>query len=133
MKKRIKKRNTEKKNQRGYTLLYTVCIMTFVVMLVAAAVSMLQSTLNISKTMQSTFDEDTAFYQIEEYLAAGRFATADAYANEHGFYVLQENYTDEDSGANVYEATVYYGSSVKLFIQKRNGIVFKYLYGENGE
>ena len=44
-----------KKNSRGFILVYTVMIMTFVVTLIGAAVSMLQSTSSLSQKVNSTF------------------------------------------------------------------------------
>lgn len=119
------------KGSRGFILVYTVMIMTFVVTLIGAAVSMLQSTISISKKVSNKYAQDTAFYQIEEYIAAGYYATAGDYALNNGFMLEVRSDTEDGSGANIFEVTVYQGSRVRLYIQQRNGTTVKYIYGED--
>ncbi len=118
------------KKNRGFILVYTVMIMTFVVTLIGAAVSMLQSTVSLSRKVSDKYTQDAAFYQIEEYIAVGRYATANDYALDNGFSLEILSETD-DYGANISKLTVYQGSRVRLYIEQRNGSVVKYIYGED--
>lgn len=120
-----------KKNSRGFILVYTVMIMTFVVTLIGAAVSMLQSTSSLSQKVNSKYVQDAAFYQIEEYIAAGYYATASDYALNNGFMLEVKSDTEDGTNANIFEVTVYQGARVRLYIKQRNGMTVKYIYGED--
>ena len=120
-----------KKSRRGFILVYTVMVMTFVVTLIGAAVSMLQSTSSLSQKVSNKYAQDTAFYQIEEYIAAGYYATAGDYALNNGFMLEVKSDTEEGTNANIFEVTVYQGARVRLYIKQRNGMTVKYIYGED--
>ena len=120
-----------KKNSRGFILVYTVMIMTFVVTLIGAAVSMLQSTSSLSQKVNSKYVQDAAFYQIEEYIAAGYYATASDYALNNDFMLEVKSDTEDGTNANIFEVTVYQGARVRLYIKQRNGMTVKYIYGED--
>lgn len=120
-----------KKNSRGFILVYTVMIMTFVVTLIGAAVSMLQSTSSLSQKVNSKYVQDAAFYQIEEYIAAGYYSTASDYALNNGFMLEVKSDTEDGTNANIFEVTVYQGARVRLYIKQRNGMTVKYIYGED--
>lgn len=120
-----------KKNSRGFILVYTVMIMTFVVTLIGAAVSMLQSTSSLSQKVNSKYVQDAAFYQIEEYIAAVYYATASDYALNNGFMLEVKSDTEDGTNANIFEVTVYQGARVRLYIKQRNGMTVKYIYGED--
>lgn len=119
------------KSSRGFILVYTVMVMTFVVTLIGAAVSMLQSTSALSQKVSNKYAQDTAFYQIEEYIAAGRYATASDYALNNGFMLEVKSDTEVGTNANIFEVTVYQGVRVRLYIRQRNGTTVKYIYGED--
>lgn len=119
------------KGSRGFILVYTVMIMTFVVTLIGAAVSMLQSTSSLSQKVNSKYVQDAAFYQIEEYIAAGYYATASDYALNNGFMLEVKSDTEDGTNANIFEVTVYQGARVRLYIKQRNGMTVKYIYGED--
>lgn len=119
------------KGSRGFILVYTVMIMTFVVTLIGAAVSMLQSTSSLSQKVSRKYVQDAAFYQIEEYIAAGYYATASDYALNNGFMLEVKSDTEDDTNANIFEVTVYQGARVRLYIKQRNGMIVKYIYGED--
>lgn len=123
--------NGAKKKNRGFILIYTVMFMTFIVTLIGVAVSTLQSTSALSQKVGNKYAQDTAFYQIEEYIAAGYYATAGDYALNNGFMLDVKSEAESETGANVFEVTVYQGSRVRLYILKRNGEVVKYVYGED--
>ena len=123
--------NGAKKKNRGFILIYTVMFMTFIVTLIGVAVSTLQSTSALSQKVGNKYAQDTAFYQIEEYIAAGYYATAGDYALNNGFMLEVRSDTEDGSGANIFEVTVYQGSRVRLYIQQRNGTTVKYIYGED--
>ena len=120
-----------KKNSRGFILVYTVMIMTFVVTLIGAAVSMLQSTSSLSQKVSRKYVQDAAFYQIEEYIAACYYATASDYALNNGFMLEVKSDTEDGTNANIFEVTVYQGARVRLYIKQRNGMTVKYIYGED--
>lgn len=119
------------KGNRGFILVYTVMIMTFVVTLIGAAVSMLQSTSSLSQKISRKYVQDAAFYQIEEYIAAGYYATASDYALNNGFMLEVKSDTEDGTNANIFEVTVYQGARVRLYIKQRNGMTVKYIYGED--
>ena len=119
------------KGSRGFILVYTVMIMTFVVTLIGAAVSMLQSTSSLSQKVSRKYVQDAAFYQIEEYIAAGYYATASDYALNNGFMLEVKSDTEDGTNANIFEVTVYQGARVRLYIKQRNGMIVKYIYGED--
>lgn len=119
------------KGSRGFILVYTVMIMTFVVTLIGAAVSMLQSTSSLSQKISRKYVQDAAFYQIEEYIAAGYYATASDYALNNGFMLEVKSDTEDGTNANIFEVTVYQGARVRLYIKQRNGMIVKYIYGED--
>ena len=123
------KRSTGHKKNKGFILAYSVVVMTFVVMLITTAVSLLRSTVMLGNVSKNNFISDYTFSQIEEYILKGEYYKAEAETAGTGFYMEIVQDTDA-TGAGIVEIFVYENGRARLYYKKRNERILNYVYGE---
>lgn len=124
----MKKRKENNRPKRGFILAYVVSVATVIVLLIVGAVALVHSNVTMMKVSKTNFERDAALYQIEEYLAHGDYQIASEYALEHGFLVEVES--SVEAGVSYFKITVTEQMAVRLYIEKQNGTIVKYIYGD---
>ena len=103
--------------------------MTFVVMLIATAISLLTSTVALGRVNKNNFNSDYTFSQIEEYILSREYFKAQAETSGTAFYMEIVQSTD-GTGAGVVEIFVYENGRSRLYYKRRNEQIISYIYGE---
>ena len=124
----MKKCRISRKN-KGFIRAYYVVVMTFVVMLIATAISLLTSTVALGTTSKNNFNSDYTFAQIEEYILNREYFKAQAETSGTSFYVELVQDTDS-TGASIVEIFVYENGRARLYYKRRNERIISYVYGE---
>ena len=119
------------KRKKAFILAYSVMVMTFIMILLTTAFTMLQSVVSAANVSKNNFISDKKFSQIEEYVLVGNYYMAENEAKGSSFYVNYSSYTE--NGASVLEVYVYENGEPRLYVKRINGRFDTYVYGEKPE